>query len=146
IFTTVTAMVVAAHGASLSLITLAATLIGGSLAAAGASAFNQYIDRDMDAQISRTKSRPIPAGRIAAMNALLFIFGLVIWSALILGVFVNWLSAALALIGAAYYVVLYTLILKRNTVVNILIGGGAGAIPVLVGWAAVRGTLDPQAF
>jgi protoheme IX farnesyltransferase len=146
IFTTVTAMVIAAHGSSLPLITLGATIIGGSLAAAGSSALNQYIDRDMDAQMSRTKMRPIPSGRIAPTNALIFSFALLIIAALILGLLVNWLTAALAMIGAAYYVVLYTILLKRNTVVNILIGGGAGAIPVLVGWAAVRGALDPQAF
>jgi len=139
-------MVIAAHGSTLALPTLLATIVGGSLAAAGASGLNQYIDRDLDAQMSRTKNRPIPSGRIAPVYALIFSLGLLAWSALILGVLVNWLAAALAMVGAVYYVVVYTLLLKRNTVLNILIGGGAGAIPVLVGWAAVRGSLEPGAF
>jgi heme o synthase len=146
IFTTVTAMVIAAQGKALPPKILLATILGGSLAAAGASTLNQYIDRDMDGQMSRTKHRPIPSGRVAPVNALIFGFGLLAWSALILGLIVNWLTAGLAVLGAVYYVVVYTILLKRNTVVNILIGGGAGAIPVLVGWAAVTGTLAPQAF
>jgi heme o synthase len=96
--------------------------------------------------MSRTKNRPIPGGRISPMNGLLFGLGLVAWSAFILGIWVNWLTALLAMIGAVYYVVVYTIVLKRNTVVNILIGGGAGAMPVLVGWAAVNNRLDVQAF
>jgi heme o synthase len=148
IFTTVTAMVVAARGqlASLNGVIILATVVGGSLAAAGASALNQYIDRDMDAKMARTRNRPIPSGRVAPLNALLYGLGLVAWSVLILGFLVNWLAALLAFIGAIYYVVIYTLLLKRNTVLNILIGGGAGAMPVLVGWAAVTGSLAPQAF
>lgn len=145
IFTTVTAMVIAAKGIP-SLAVLLPTILGGSLAAAGSSAINQYIDRDMDAQMSRTSRRPIPSGRIEPRNALIFGMTLVVLSVLVLGVFVNWLTAALALIGAVYYVVLYTLILKRNTVLNILIGGGAGAVPVLVGWSAVTGTLSFESF
>ncbi|MBL8160729.1 MAG: protoheme IX farnesyltransferase [Anaerolineae bacterium] len=145
LFTTVTAMVIAADGVP-GLNVLIPTIIGGSLAAAGASAINQYIDRDLDAKMSRTARRPIPSGRIAPVNALLFGLGLVAWSVLILGMWVNWLTALLGLFGGLYYVILYTLILKRNTVVNILIGGGAGAVPVLVGWSAVTGTLSFQAF
>jgi heme o synthase len=122
------------------------TLIGGVLAAGGASALNQYIDRDMDRRMARTARRPIPSGRITPINALLFGLALVVWSVLILGVFVNWLTAILALIGTIYYVVVYTMLLKRNTVINILIGGGAGAFPVLVGWAAVTGDLSYQAW
>ncbi len=139
-------MVVAAQGRAIPLVTLLATVFGGAMAAAGASALNQYIDRDMDKQMSRTKNRPIPSGRIAPRYALIYGVGLVALAVLILGVFVNWLAATLALIGALYYVVLYTILLKRNTVLNILIGGGAGAIPVLVGWAAVTGTLEAGAF
>ncbi len=146
IFTTVTAMVIAAQGAPLPILILAATILGGSMSAAGASVLNQYLDRDMDKEMSRTKNRPIPAGRIAPTNALIFGIALLISAALILGLLVNWLTAALAMIGAVYYVVVYTILLKRNTVVNILIGGGAGAIPVLVGWSAVTGGLGPQAF
>jgi heme o synthase len=144
-FTTVTAMVIAAGGIP-SLAKLIPTLIGGIFAAGGASAINQYIDRDMDGRMSRTARRPIPSGRVTPVNALLFGLALVIWSLLILGVFVNWLTAGLALIGTIYYVCVYTMLLKRNTVINILIGGGAGAFPVLVGWAAVTGDLSYQAW
>lgn len=145
LFTTLTAMVIAAKGIPDPNI-LIPTLIGGAFAAAGASAINQYIDRDMDAMMSRTARRPIPSGRVAPLNALLFGMGLLAWSVLVLAMWVNWLTAVLALLGGLYYVILYTLILKRNTVVNILIGGGAGAVPVLVGWAAVTGTLSFEAF
>jgi protoheme IX farnesyltransferase len=96
--------------------------------------------------MARTARRPIPSGRVAPTNALIFGLSLIVWAVLILGLLVNWLAAALALGGAIYYVVLYTILLKRNTVVNILIGGGAGAMPVLVGWAAVRGGLSFEAF
>ncbi len=145
LFTTLTAMVIAAGGIP-PLAILVPTLIGGALSAGGASVINQYFDRDMDARMSRTARRPIPSGRIEPINALLFGLGLIAWSTLILGVLVNWLAAALALGGAVYYVVIYTMLLKRNTVLNILIGGGAGAMPVLVGWAAVTGSLSYPAF
>ena len=145
LFTTVTAMVIAADGIP-DLAVLVPTIIGGTFAAAGASAIDQYIDRDMDAQMARTSRRPIPSGRIQPVNALLFGMGLLAWSVLVLAMWVNWLTAVLALFGGMYYVILYTLILKRNTVVNILIGGGAGAVPVLVGWTAVTGTLSYEAF
>ncbi len=144
-FTTITAMVVASGGFP-SAALLIPTLLGGALAAAGSSAINQYIDRDMDALMARTARRPIPSGRVAPINALIFGVGLVVWSVVILMVFVNALAAVLAFIGAVYYVGLYTLVLKRNTVVNILIGGGAGAVPVLVGWAAATGSLSFGAF
>src|SRR5690606_27392624 len=145
IFTTVTAMVIAAGGIP-DLAVLLPTVIGGSLAAGGASAINHYLDRDMDARMARTARRPIPSGRVSPLNALLFGLALIAWSVLILGLWVNWLSAALALIGAIYYIVVYTILLKRNTVLNILIGGGAGAMPVLVGWAAVTGTVTFEAL
>ncbi|MFN8529434.1 MAG: heme o synthase [Anaerolineae bacterium] len=145
IFTTVTTMVIAANGFPEAGL-LIPTIIGGALAAAGSSVINQFIDRDLDAKMNRTSRRPIPSGRIAPENALVFGLGLLTWSVAILAVFVNWLTAILALIGAIYYVVVYTLLLKRNTVVNILIGGGAGAIPVLVGWSAVTGTLTFEPF
>lgn len=145
IFTTVTAMMIASNGRPDPGV-LIATLIGGALSAGGASAINQYYDRDMDAKMTRTARRPIPSGRVEPLNALLFGLGLIVWSTLILGIFVNWLAAGLALGGAVYYVVIYTMLLKRNTVVNILIGGGAGAMPVLVGWAAATGSLSYQAF
>lgn len=145
VFTTITAMFVAANGTP-DINILLPTFIGGVLAAGGASALNQYIDRDMDGKMQRTAHRPIPSGRVAPINALVFGLALVAWAVLVLGIFVNWLAAFLAFLGAVYYVVLYTMILKRNTVVNIVIGGGAGAIPVLVGWAAVANALSVEAF
>ncbi len=145
LFTTVTAMVIAAQGFP-DWRVLLPTLLGGMLASGGSSAINQYLDRDMDAKMARTSRRPIPAGRITPLNALLFGLALIAWSALVLGVLVNWLSALLALIGSVYYVVGYTMLLKRNTVANILIGGGAGAFPVLVGWSAVTGGIGFEAL
>lgn len=146
LFTTLVAMVIAAGGYGIEANILIGTLLGGALSAAGASVINQYFDRDMDAKMNRTSRRPIPSGRVEPINALLFGLALLVWSTLILGVFVNWLAAGLALGGAIYYVVIYTMVLKRNTVLNILIGGGAGAMPVLVGWAAVTGSLSYPAF
>lgn len=145
VFTTVTAMIVAANGLPPLSIFLA-TLLSGICAAGGSSAINQYIDRDMDGKMNRTARRPIPSGRVEPINALIFGLALIAWSVLILGIFVNWLTAILALIGSIYYIVIYTMILKRNTVINIVIGGGAGAMPVLVGWAAITGTLSIEAW
>ncbi|MDE2776480.1 MAG: heme o synthase [Chloroflexota bacterium] len=145
VFTCVTSMIVAIDAfPPAELLTL--TILGGALSAGGASAINQYLDREIDAKMARTARRPIPSGRVSANQALAFGMALVSSSVLVLGLFVNWLAAVLALAGAIYYVVIYTLILKRNTVVNILIGGGAGAMPVLVGWAAASGALELQAF
>ncbi len=144
-FTSITAMIVAAQGFPSGSLVLP-TLLGGALAAGGSGALNQYIDRDMDAQMTRTARRPIPSGRIAPINALMFGCALVIWSMAILSTLVNPLTALLAFIGSVYYVIIYTLVLKRNTVVNILIGGGAGAFPVLVGWAAVTNSLSFEPF
>lgn len=145
VFTCVTSMIVALD-AFPPLDLLALTILGGVLSAGGASAINQYLDRELDARMARTGRRPIPSGRISAANALIFGIALVASSVLLLGLYVNWLAAALALGGAIYYVIIYTLVLKRNTVVNILIGGGAGAMPVLVGWAAAVGALELQVF
>jgi protoheme IX farnesyltransferase len=145
VFTTVTAMVIAADGLP-SLGILIATILGGAFASGGSSAVNQFYDRDMDARMSRTAKRPIPAGRISPWAALLYGLSLIGLSVLILTVFVNPLTAFLAFAGAVYYVVIYTMLLKRNTVVNIIIGGGAGAIPVLVGWAAVTNSLSLEAW
>lgn len=145
VFTTVTAMIVAADGLP-KLDIFLATIVGGVFASGGSSAINQFLDRDMDGKMNRTARRPIPSGRVAPINALLFGLGLIAWSVLILGVFVNWLTAFLAFVGAIYYIIIYTVILKRNTVVNIIIGGGAGAMPVLVGWAAVAGSLSIEAW
>lgn len=145
IFTTVTAMFIAAQGVP-PLGLLVATIIGGVAASAGASALNQYLDREMDARMARTAHRPIPSGRVAERDALTYGLGMVVFSTVWLGLLVNWGAALLALIGAIYYVFLYTIMLKRNTAMNIVIGGGAGAMPVLVGWAAVTGSLSIEAW
>ncbi|MBL8132104.1 MAG: protoheme IX farnesyltransferase [Anaerolineae bacterium] len=145
LFTTITAMVVAADGVP-PLHLLLPTILGGAFASGGASVINQYYDRDMDAIMTRTARRPIPSGRVKPLPALIYGVVLVLLSVVVLGVFVNWLAALLALGGAVYYVVIYTMVLKRNTVLNILIGGGAGAMPVLVGWSAVTGDLSAPAW
>ena len=145
VFTCLTSMIVAIDALP-PVDLLALTALGGVLSAGGASAINQYLDRELDAKMARTARRPIPSGRIPARQALIFGIALVAASVLLLGLTVNWLAAVLALGGAIYYVIIYTIILKRNTVANILIGGGAGAMPVLVGWAAASGSLELQAF
>jgi protoheme IX farnesyltransferase len=145
VFTTVTAMIIAANGVP-DVGILVATIFGGALASGGSSAVNQYYDRDMDKKMSRTKKRPIAAGRISPLAGLAYGVMLILLSTALLGTFVNWLAASLALAGSVYYIFLYTMLLKRNTVVNIVIGGGAGAIPVLVGWAAVHGSLAVEAW
>ena len=145
VFTCVTSMIVAANRIP-PIDILIFTIIGGALSAGGASAINHYLDREVDVKMTRTARRPIPSGRISAQNALRYGLALVAASALILGTLVNALAAAVAQAGALYYIVIYTIVLKRNTVVNILIGGGAGAMPVLVGWAAATGRIDLQAF
>ena len=117
------------------------TVVGGYLSAGGANTINQYVDRDIDAVMGRTDRRPIVAGRISAAAALWFGVGLVVASVLVLGFLTTWLAAGLALVGVALYVGLYTLWLMRTTIHNIVIGGAAGAIPPLVGWAAVTGDL-----
>ncbi|MBI5303358.1 MAG: protoheme IX farnesyltransferase [Chloroflexi bacterium] len=143
--TTLGAMLIAQRGIpAWSLMFFA--LLGGALTASGASAINAYADRDIDPLMGRTARRPIPSGAIAATHAL--VFGLVLSAAgvLVLGLFVNWLSAALSSIGLFYYVVIYTLWLKRTTPQNIVIGGAAGAIPPLVGWAAVTNEISVLAM
>lgn len=118
------------------------TLLGGVLAAGGASALNQYFDRDIDALMARTRNRPLPAGRLTPRAVLVFGLALTVASVLVFGLGVNYLSAALALGGSLFYVVVYTLWLKRLTPQNIVIGGIAGAIPPLVGWSAVRNDIE----
>ena len=122
------------------------TLIGGALASGGSGALNQYIDRDLDQYMQRTAKRPLAAGRMTAAEGLAFGLAASIISFYILAGLVNLLAAVLALIGIIYYVVLYSILLKKATVQNIVIGGGAGAIPPLVGWAAVTGRLDAPAI
>jgi protoheme IX farnesyltransferase len=139
--TTFPAMVVAANGLPGFWLTIA-TLVGGSLAAAGANTINCYIDRDIDAIMRRTHRRPIPAGLISPERALAFGIGLSIVSFTLLTLTVNLLTACLALSAILFYVFVYTIWLKRWTVENIVIGGAAGAVPPLCGWAAVTGSLD----
>jgi protoheme IX farnesyltransferase len=117
------------------------TMIGGYLSAGGANTINQFVDRDIDAVMDRTDRRPIVAGRISPAGALAFGLGLVVASVLIFGFLTTWLAAGLSFLGVLLYVGLYTLWLKRTTIHNIVIGGAAGAVPPLVGWAAVTGDI-----
>ena len=122
------------------------TLLGGALAAGGAQAINQYVDRDIDQLMQRTASRPIPAGRMTPAEGLAWGLALCVASLYIVAGFVNWLAALLVLAGIMYYVIIYTLVLKRTSAQNIVIGGGAGALPPVVGWAAATGQLDIPAL
>jgi protoheme IX farnesyltransferase len=143
--TAVGVMLPAAHGHPRWSAVLA-VLVGGTLAAGGAHAINCWFDRDIDLAMNRTRRRPLPQGRIPAWHALVigialnvFAFGVLWWGA-------NLLAAALALAGSLIYVFIYTIWLKRSTPQNIVIGGAAGAIPPLVGWAAATGQLDLTAL
>ncbi len=142
---TVGAMMVAADGLP-DLTTLVVTVIGGYLAAGGAHSINQFADRDLDRHMTRTDARPVVNGRISPIRALVFGIALGLASFLLLGLLVNWLAAGLAMAGLVLYVGLYTAWLKRTTVHNIVIGGAAGAVPPLVGWAAVTGELGLTAW
>jgi|SRR5579885_235940 protoheme IX farnesyltransferase len=137
---TLAAMAVATDGMPGLGLTLA-TLIGGALAAGSANAINCYWDRDIDQLMTRTKSRTLPAGRVPETHALIFGVSLGVISFTIFAVFVNLLSASLALSAILFYVLIYTMWLKRTTTQNIVIGGAAGAVPVLIGWAAVTHTI-----
>jgi heme o synthase len=143
LLTTVTTMYVAGDP-SVGLVLL--TLLGGSLSAGGAGAVNHYYDRDIDAQMARTANRPVPSGRVRPGAALAYGFLLQILSFVLLATTVNLLAAFLALAGFLGYVLVYTMWLKRSTPQNIVIGGAAGAVPPLVGWAAVTGHVDPTAW
>jgi len=129
-------MVIAARGMP-PLDVLLATLLGGGLMAGGDGAINHYVDGDIDPLMGRTAWRPIPSGVIAPRDALWFGITLAVLATLVLLVFVNPLATALSLLGLLGYVFIYTLWLKRSTPSNIVIGGAAGAIPPMVGWAAV---------
>jgi heme o synthase len=143
LLTTVTTMYVAGDP-SVALVAL--TVVGGSLSAGGAAAVNHYWDRDIDAQMARTATRPVPSGRVRARSALIYGLVLELLSFVLLATTVNVLSAFLALAGFLGYVLVYTMWLKRSTPQNIVIGGAAGAVPPLVGWSAVTGGLDPAAL
>ncbi len=122
------------------------TMLGGALAAAGSSALNQYIDRELDKKMQRTEHRPLAAGRLLPAEGLSFGLALCLTSYYVLASFVNLTAALLSLAGILYYVVIYSLVLKGATVQNIVIGGGAGAIPPMVGWAAATGHLTIAAW
>ena len=123
-----------------------AVLVGGALASGGASALNMWYEDDIDQVMHRTDHRPVAGGRIRPVNALIFGIALNIAAFAVLYIFANVLAAALALAGSALYVVLYTALLKRTTTQNIVIGGAAGAVPPLVGYAAVLGVLELEAW
>jgi protoheme IX farnesyltransferase len=143
--TTLAAMALAGKGLPPVSVTIA-TLIGGAFAAGSANAINCYYDRDIDKLMSRTKSRALPAGRISDTHALIFGIVIGILSFAILAIFANVLAASLAVSAILFYVLVYTMWLKRTTAQNIVIGGAAGAVPVLVGWAAATGTVGWPAF
>jgi len=137
--TTIAPMFVAGSPTWLSVLVV---LVGGYLMAGGANAVNMYLDRDIDTQMSRTRLRPIPSGRMAARSVLAFGVALATAATFLLARFTNVLTALLALAGFYFYVFVYTRWLKRTTPQNIVIGGAAGAFPPLVGWAAMTGSLD----
>lgn len=119
-----------------------ATLIGGAAAAGSANVFNMIYDRDIDAVMNRTKNRPLVTGEVTPAQATVFAFALGIFSVAWLGLVVNWVAAALCLAAIVMYAVGYTMLLKRHTTQNIVWGGAAGCMPVLIGWSAVTGSLD----
>ena len=139
--TTVPTMFLAQRGLP-SLWLVVATLVGGALSAGSANTLNCYIDRDIDKLMHRTEGRPLATGAISPAAALRFGFALSVLSTLWLGLLVNWLSAALAFAAMAFYVGVYTMLLKRRTSQNIVWGGAAGCMPVLIGWSAVTDTVQ----
>jgi protoheme IX farnesyltransferase len=143
LLTTISTMYIAGTPSALL---VALTCLGGYLSAGGAAAINHYLDRDIDARMRRTAQRPIPAGRISGRAAVTFGCALAALSVVELSLAVNPLAAALSFCGFLGYVVVYTAWLKRRTPQNIVIGGAAGAVPPLVGWAAVTGSLSATAF
>jgi protoheme IX farnesyltransferase len=142
LLTTITTMYVAGDPSALL---VALTCLGGYLSAGGAGAVNHWFDRDIDVQMARTANRPIPSGRISPRAALLFGCTLALLSLVELSLTVNPLAAALSFSGFLGYVFVYTMWLKRRTPQNIVIGGAAGAVPPLVGWAAVTGSVSGTA-
>jgi heme o synthase len=139
--TTVPTMIVAEQGLP-SLWLMAATVVGGTLAAGGANAINMYVDRDIDKVMDRTRNRPLATGQIEPHAALVFAVSIEVVAFVFLWATVNLLSAVLAVSACLFYVFVYTLWLKRSSSHNIVIGGAAGAAPVLIGWSAVTNTLD----
>ena len=141
LITTAASMWIASEG-KVDPFLLLITLLGGTLAAASAQVMNCIYDRDIDYSMLRTRKRPIPAGKVQSLHALIFALILGILSFSLLAIFVNLLAAGLAMSGIVFYMLVYTHFLKRHTTQNIVIGGAAGAIPPLVGWAAVTGELS----
>jgi protoheme IX farnesyltransferase len=140
LITTIPAMILADGGVPAWWL-IVATVIGGTLAAGGANAINCYIDRDIDALMHRTQGRPLPLGKVEPLHALIFALALEVAAFALLAATSNLLAASLAILATAFYVFVYTLWLKRTSRQNIVIGGAAGAVPPLVGWAAVTGSL-----
>ena len=141
LITTVPAMLLAAHGFP-PLTLIAATLVGGTLSAASANVFNCIVDADIDAQMARTAARPLVTGSISVGSALLFASTLGVASFIFLALTTTIMAAFISLLAIAFYVLVYTLILKRSTPQNIVIGGAAGALPPVIGWAAVTGDIS----
>ncbi|MBK0417990.1 protoheme IX farnesyltransferase [Leucobacter sp. CSA1] len=142
---TVPAMILAQQGLP-NLWLVLATLLGGAMSAGSAGAFNCYIDRDMDRKMKRTKNRPLVTGELSDRSALVFSWVLGVLSVVWLWATTNWLAAALSAAAIFFYVVVYTLVLKRHSEQNIIWGGIAGCFPVLIGWAAVTGDLGWPAW
>ena len=138
--TTVPVMILA-QGGMPNLWLVLATTIGGAMSAASAAAFNMYLDRDIDAHMHRTENRPLVTGEISPRAGLVFAWTLAVASTVWLLVTTNWLAAVLSVAAIFFYVVIYTMILKRRTEQNIVWGGIAGCFPVLIGWSAVTGSL-----
>ena len=138
---TVPAMFLAERGIP-SVWLIVATLLGGALAAASAHALNCVVDADIDKLMKRTSRRPLAKGQVPPRNALVFGLVLGVLSSVWLGLTTNWLAAALSVAAIAFYVLVYTLLLKRRTSQNIVWGGAAGCMPVVIGWAAVTGTVE----
>jgi len=145
LITTIPVMFLADQGVP-NLWLVVATVLGGTLSAGAANTLNCYIDRDIDAVMHRTSRRPLVTGTVTPRGALVFGVALAVGSTLWLGLLVNWLSAWLALAALLFYVFGYTLLLKRRTSQNIVWGGAAGCMPVLIGWSAVTGSLSWSAF
>lgn len=123
-----------------------ATLVGGALSAGAANSFNCYIDTDIDKVMGRTKNRPLVTGELTGRQALIFSWVLTVASVAWLGLLVNWLASLISLAALLFYVLIYTMVLKRRTPQNIVWGGAAGAAPVLIGWAAVTGEVSASAW
>ncbi|MBN9618251.1 MAG: heme o synthase, partial [Actinobacteria bacterium] len=138
--TTLPAMILAAHGLPRWWVVVA-TMVGGTLAAGSANALNCYVDRDIDALMRRTTHRPLARHDVSPRAALVFGLILGVVAVGLMGAVTNWLAAGLTAAAIAFYVVVYTMLLKRRTAQNIVWGGAAGCMPVLIGWAAVTGSL-----